>query len=182
MKLVLLLVKALLLSGIQPEAPMYWEDFTAEKRESILERVDPLVSDYYGGRFNASDDERTENLLNLLTSQNKDKDCKALYLSVFNRILLLSDGALAEMLGPYTIKMVCEEPEYILTYLRKNKMVEEEYIHFIGTEFFLSKGLSSDEVSSLEALKKSFFSKTKDKGLVEPFLRRIESFISTLEE
>ena len=182
MKLVLLLVQALLLSGIQPKTPMYWEDFTAEKRESILEQVNPLISDYYSGRFSVSDDKRTEDLLNLLTSQQKDMDFKALYFSVFNRILMSSDGALAERLGSYTIMMVCENPGYILTYLRKNKMLEEEYIHSIGTEIFLSQGLSTDEETSLESLKRSILSKTNDKSLVEPFLRRIESILSSLKE
>ena len=180
MKLLCILIQALLLSGIQPVAPIYWEDLTAEKRASILEQVNPLITDYYAGRFTASDDEKTENLLDLLTSQQKDKDFKALYFSVFNRILMSSDGALAEMLGPYTIKIVCEEPEYILTYLRENKMLEEEYIHSVGTEIFLSQGLSTDERTSLESLKRRILSKTNDKGLVEPFLRRIESFISSL--
>ena len=167
---------------LAPKAPICWEDFTAEKRESILEQVNPLISDYYAGRFTASDDERTENLLNLLTSQQKDKDIRALYFSVFNQILMSSDGALAEMLGPYSIKMVCEEPEYILTYLCKNKALEEEFIHSIGTEIYLSQGLSTDDGASLGALKRSILSKTKDKGLVEPFLSHIESFISSLRE
>ncbi len=167
---------------LAPKAPICWEDFTAEKRESILEQVNPLISDYYAGRFTASDDERTENLLNLLTSQQKDKDIRALYFSVFNQILMSSDGALAEMLGPYSIKMVCEEPEYILTYLCKNKALEEEFIHSIGTEIYLSQGLSTDDGASLGALKRSILSKTKDKGLVEPFLSHIESFISSLKE
>ena len=161
---------------------MCWEDFTAEQRESILEQVNPLISEYYAGRFTASDDERTENLLNLLTSKQKDKDIRALYFSVFNQILMSSDGALAEMLGPYSIKMVCEEPEYILTYLCKNKALEEEFIHSIGTEIYLSQGLSTDDGASLGALKRSILSKTKDKGLVEPFLSHIESFISSLKE
>lgn len=93
-----------------------------------------------------------------------------------------SDGALAEMLGPYSIKMVCEEPEYILTYLCKNKALEEEYVHSIGTEIYQSQGLSSDDGASLESLKRSILSKTKDKGLLEPFLSHIESFISSLKE
>ncbi len=163
---------------MQPKTPMYWEDFTAARRDRILEQADPLISDYYAGRFIASDDERTENLLDLLTSQQKDKDFRALYFSVFNRILMSSDGALAEMLGPYAIKMVCEEPEYILTYLRENKTLEEEYAHSIGTEILLSQGLSADEGTSMKSVKESVLSKTGDKGLVEPFLRRIESFIS----
>ena len=167
---------------LTPETPMCWEDFTAEQRESILEQVNPLISDYYAGRFTASDDERTENLLNLLTSKQKDKDIRALYFSVFNQILMSSDGALAEMLGPYSIKMVCEEPEYILTYLCKNKALEEEYVHSIGTEIYQSQGLSSDDGASLESLKRSILSKTKDKGLLEPFLSHIESFISSLKE
>lgn len=178
MRLLFILIQTLLLSGMQPKTPMYWEDFTAARRDRILEQADPLISDYYAGRFIASDDERTENLLDLLTSQQKDKDFKALYFSVFNRILMSSDGALAEMLGPYAIKMVCEEPEYILTYLRENKTLEEEYAHSIGTEILLSQGLSADEGTSMKSVKESVLSKTGDKGLVEPFLRRIESFIS----
>ena len=180
MGIICFLIQALILSGIHTTTPLYWEEFTAEKRERILEQVNPLVSDYHGGRFAASDDERTENLLNLLTAQQRNKGLKALYFSLFNRILMSSDGALAEMLGPYTIKMVCGDPEYVLTYFRGNKALEEKYIHSIGAEIYLSQGLSIHEGSTWVTLKRRILGKTSNKDLVEPFFSHIESFISIL--
>ena len=51
MKLVLLLIHSLLLWSIQPNNAIYWDDFTAEERETVLslKQVSPLVSDYYFG-------------------------------------------------------------------------------------------------------------------------------------
>ena len=60
---------------------------------------------------------------------------------LFNKILMSSDGALSEMLGPYAFKMVCEAPEYVLSFLRGDNSLEERYVSFIGLELYFDQGL-----------------------------------------
>ena len=183
MKLVLLLVQILLLSGFQPDSPVYWEFLTREEREKVLasEQVNPIVSDYYLERFAASDDALTERLLDVLTTKQKDKYLRALHFYLFNKVLVSSDGAVAEMLRPYTIKMVCEEPEFILTYLGENKSLEEVFVQSIGTEIYLSQVSTPDGQLSLDTLKRSILKKYTNKELIAPFFQQIEAFILQLK-
>ena len=183
MKLVLLLVQILLLSGFQPDSPVYWEVLTREEREKVLasEQVNPIVSDYYLERFAASDDALTERLLDVLTTKQKDKYLRALHFYLFNKVLVSSDGAVAEMLGPYTIKIVCEEPEFILTYLGENKSLEEAFVQSIGTEIYLSQVSTPDGQLSLDTLKRSILKKYTNKELIAPFFQQIEAFILQLK-
>ena len=138
MKLVLLLIHSLLLFGNQPNNPVYWDDLTAEERETVLslKQVSPIVSDYYLELFTATDDDLTVHLLDVLTTKQENNGVRALHFFLFNRILMSSDGALSEMLSPYAFKMVCEDPEYILSFLRRDKSLEECYISSIGVELY----------------------------------------------
>ena len=116
MKLILLLVYSLFQLGSPSNNPIYWENLTAEERETVLslKQVSPLVSDYYFERITATDDDLTERLLDVLTTKQENNGVRALHFFLFNKILMSSDGALSEMLGPYAFKVVCEDPEYIL--------------------------------------------------------------------
>ena len=184
MKLVLLLIHSLLLWSIQPNNAIYWDDFTAEERETVLslKQVNPLVSDYYLGRFTATDDDLTVRLLDVLTTKQENNGVRALHFFLFNKILMSADGALAEMLGEYAIKMVSEEPQYILPYLSRSKSLEECYVSSIGFELYLDQRNPSVENLSMETLKSSIIKKASNDKQTQLFLQKIEEYISQVEE
>ena len=184
MKLVLLLIHTLLLLGNQPNSPKYWEDFTDAERETVLslKQVNPIVADYYFGRITASDDDLTVRLLDVLTTKQENIKVRALHLFLFNRILMLSDGALSEMVGPYAFKMVCDDPEYILSFLNRDNSLEERYVSSIGFELYLNHGNLSVEGLSMETLKSNIHKKTSNDKLTQPFLQKIEEFILQVED
>ena len=184
MKIVLLLIHTLLLWNIQPNNPVYWDELTAEERETVLslKQVSPLVSDYYLGRFTATDDDLTVRLLDVLTTKQENNGVRALHFFLFNKILMSSDGALSEMLGPYAFKVVCEDPEYILSFLRWDKSLEECYVSSIGFELYLDQRNPSVENLSMETLKSSIIKKASNDKLTQPFLRKVEEYISQVKE
>lgn len=184
MKFFLLLIHSLLLLGNQPNNPVYWDDLSAKERETVLslKQVSPIVSDYYLERFTATDDDLTERLLDVLTTKQENNGVRALHFFLFNKILMSSDGALSEMLGPYAFKMVCEAPEYVLSFLRGDKSLEERYVSFIGLELYFDQDNPASKGLSMETLKSSFLKKTSNDKLTQPFLQKIEEYISQVEE
>ena len=97
MKLVLLLIHSLLLFGNQPNNPVYWDDLTAEERETVLslKQVSPLVSDYYFGRITYTNDDLTKLLLEELTTKQANICVKPSHFFLLNKILMPSDVALS---------------------------------------------------------------------------------------
>ena len=93
-----------------------------------------------------------------------------------------SDGALSEMLSPYAFKMVCEDPEYILSFLRRDKSLEECYISSIGFELYLDRDNPAFKDLSMETLKSSILKKTSNDKLTLSFLRKVEEYISRVDE
>ena len=184
MKFFLLLIHSLLLLGNQPNNPVYWVDLSAKERDSVLslKQVSPIVSDYYLELFTATDDDLTVHLLDVLTTKQENNGVRALHFFLFNKILMSSDGALSEILGPYAFKMVCEDPEYVLSFLRGDKSLEERYVSFIGLELFFDQDNPASKGLSMETLKSSFLKKTSNDKLTQPFLQKIEEYISQVEE
>ena len=184
MNLILILVYSLFQLGSPSNKPIYWENLTAEERETVLslKQVNPLVSDYYLGRFTATDDDLTVRLLDVLTTKQENNGVRALHFFLFNKILMSSDGALSEMLSPYAFKMVCEDPEYILSFLRRDKSLEECYISSIGFELYLDRDNPAFKDLSMETLKSSILKKTSNDKLTLSFLRKVEEYISRVDE
>ena len=184
MKLILILVYSLFQLGSPSNNPIYWENLTAEERETVLslKQVNPLVSDYYLGRFTATDDDLTVRLLDVLTTKQENNGVRALHFFLFNNILMSADGALAEMLGEYAIKMISEEPQYILPYLSRSKSLEECYVSSIGFELYLDQRNPSVENLSMETLKSSIIKKASNDKQTQLFLQKIEEYISQVEE
>ena len=95
---------------------------------------DSLVTAYKKGAFKISDDVQTSTLLERLVDY-KTLCQRAQYFEIFNSILSISDGALAEVLGEYCIKWLLKDSPYVLAYLRKNPEVEDQYTVFMAYEF-----------------------------------------------
>lgn len=102
--------------------------------------VNKLALDYYNGNFKVTDDEQTFRLLDTLTHKN---EYFPLYYFLFNKICAVSDGALSEIMGHYCLKMVLNEPSYVINHFafeRKNfgksPYLYHLYASFIGEEFY----------------------------------------------
>lgn len=149
-----------------------------EKRHVLnSDQVDSLVLDYYNGILVASDNEITFQLLDDLLN-NDAPLVKSLYFWSFNKIVLSSDGALAEILGPYCRRRLLKDSPYVLDYLRINPALEEDYLLFLADEFLNDRSLS------LSGFKKVLRGQCNRK--VEPYLQsfldKLEGLISSLED
>lgn len=120
----------------------FWELMSQKEKENFLNNsnVNKLALDYYNGNFKASDDEQTFRLLDTLTHNN---EYFPLYYFLFNEICAVSDGALSEAMGPYCLKMLLNEPNFVInhfTFERKNfgksQYLYQLYASFIGEEFY----------------------------------------------
>ena len=60
---------------------LYWEDYSPEKQNAIIssDSLDPLVSAYYYGEKQPSDDEDTFSFLEILASRTDQDDRRALF-------------------------------------------------------------------------------------------------------
>lgn len=119
----------------------YWEDLDTRAQNAIINsRLTPaLVRDYYQADKSLSDDSNGFALLNELTSKPKSDDHLALYFYVFNTICMSADGAIAESLGHYCLRMVQDQPSYVLSYLENHSDLMARYASFIGYEFSMSE-------------------------------------------
>ena len=123
----------------------YWEYFSDSEKNMVLksENIPGEVIKLYNGQFILSDDDATFELLDELTSRQSDAGVKALYFHLFNRIFLSSDGALAEGISEYVVKVFLSDIPYALEYFTINDELMEEYGVALGTEFYYAPKLAS---------------------------------------
>lgn len=129
----------------------YWEDMNASEQAEVISnpKIDTLVINYYEGKIEVTDDEKTFELLETLSRP--DSQVLPLYYYLFNKICLKSDGALSEVLGVYCAYMILYNPEYVInhfTITRKNtkndKCLYEVYAELIGYEMYFKEERHSD--------------------------------------
>ena len=122
-----------------PECFVYWEDLNNDEKAKITnsQTLPPIVKSYYNGEAHLTDDDNTFEYLNVL-SEPKNAEQKMLYLYLLNSICLHSDGALAEALGQYCIKLLFHDPDYVLTYILKDEESSDMYATNIGYELAMS--------------------------------------------
>jgi hypothetical protein len=93
--------------------------------------LDSLIRDFYYGKFLPSDDDNTFRLLDLITQ--KHSVLYPFYFHCLNQILNYADGALAEIMGKYCLRMVQSYPNYFFI---NNKDYLTKYAGFIGYELY----------------------------------------------
>lgn len=153
----------------------YWEELSVEDRNLILEdtSIDESVKKYYLVEFKASDDSLTFALLDTLT---RERIFNPLYFSMFNKILMSSDGALAEVMDEYCAKMIYSFPKESITYFNQNNIdtLMHTYSLFMGTFMTLR------EYEKLKVyLNESLFASSNDvHEKLKVFLREIEVYVS----
>ena len=122
-----------------PDHFVYWEDLNNDEKTKILndQSLPPIVKSYYNGEAHLTDDDNTFEYLSFI-SEPKNAGEKALYLYLLKDICLHSDGALAEALGPYCIKLLFHDPDYVLTYILKDEKSSYIYSSTIGYKLAMS--------------------------------------------
>lgn len=113
---------------------LYWEDYSPEKQNAIIssDSLDPLVSAYYYGEKQPSDDEDTFSFLEILASRTDQDDRRALFFHLLNRVALKADGALAESMGYFQYRILINYPQYVFEYLCGNQECRDCYVWNLG--------------------------------------------------
>lgn len=158
----------------------YWDYLSPVERSIVLasEKIDSVALMYYYESFSPSDNDTTFYLLDVLTNAKTEQE-KCLYFWLFNRILSSSDGALAEVLGPYCLKWILSDSEYVCRHLYKYPDLEQEY------SLKIAYSLMSEDPYSFNELKKKLEGIISGRFLsiyLTSFLRKLESDMILLKE
>lgn len=127
----------------------YWEDLSEqEQKKRIASCNNEDIIAFYNGSFVPTDDERTFTLLDNLTSSSKTD--LPLFFHTFNLILSSSDGALAEPMGDYCLRILPSYPDYIIKYFALyNEALLKKYAAHMGFELSFY-----NDATEYQALKK----------------------------
>jgi len=124
---------------------VYWEQMNDNiKKETIASREANVdVINYYKGYFRFTDNEKSFQLLDTLTSEPKQMDIKALYFYLFNKACVKADGAVAERLGNYCQKIIINDPIYVLNYFSSHNSTMKTYAQLLGYELYFKENGTS---------------------------------------
>lgn len=164
----------------------YWENLSDEERGKVLEseNVPEEVIRLYNGQFILSDDDATFELLDELTSRQSDISSQALYFYLFNKILLYSDGALAEGIGEYAVEVFFSDISYMLEYFTVNNELMERYALTLGVEIYYQQNttISPITLSKIkDKVKAELKGNDKYDALLQIFYKEIEDIVKRLK-
>ena len=128
----------LLLCGMSYTPPFYWEQMTLEQQQDVLqlEGISANAVEYYEGNSSNAEDIDILSLLETLIQPQSNLGVKAFYFNVFNKVVTTSDGKLNQILPPYIVDIVVNEPQYILNYFIRNSEMMQTYASLLGKAFF----------------------------------------------
>jgi len=151
---------------------IYWEQMSDSIKKATIasNEVNVNAVNYYKGNFRFTDDEKSLQLLKILTSNPENGNIKALYFYLFNKICTKADGAASEGLGNYCQGIILNDPIYVLNYFSSHDSIMKIYAQLLGYElYFKEKGTSkirynfndfkkiiNDKIGSDANLKKTF--------------------------
>jgi len=166
---------------------LYWEDLTAREKQDLINnsKVYKDAVEYLNGRFKATDDTRTFKLLDSITSINNQ--FAPLYLHIFNKICINSDGAISEVMGKYCERIILSNVCYTFNYFINNdKKYFLLYAEKLGYEFYFKENGTSDLEYSYSEFKKIINLKwqnksIKSKNVLNSFYRRIDKAMNDLK-
>ena len=170
----------------------FWELMSQTEKEHFLNNsnINKLALDYHSDNFKVTDDEQTFRLLDTLTHNN---EFFPLYYFLFNKICAVSDGALSEVMGPYCLKMMLNQPIFVInhfTFERKNfgksQYLYQLYAFFIGEEFYFYNKKMSELDYGFPEFKEMLFKELQNTSsdnseTLELFFREITNNINKLE-
>lgn len=108
----------------------YWEHLTDTEQKEFLKNtsVSTIAIDYFKGKFKASDDSLTFELLDTITS---NKEYNPLYFYIFNEISMGADGALAEVIPTYCYQLFVKYPKEVIGYFTIERL---QYADFLRSD------------------------------------------------
>lgn len=155
----------------------FWEQYSETEKSSFLKSVamETHLLSVYNDSFAISDNEETFELLDLL-SNNKyghsqtNAIVDAFYFHCFSKILILADGALAEVMGYYCMRIVKNSPQYTILYLMSHKEIRDAFVTYIGYEIYCSDDQNSIYEDLMNCLK-------VDTTFAEEFVAKIKNWV-----
>ena len=142
------LILFLFLISIDYTPSVYWEQLTGAQQTEVLQSnvLPTAVLSFYQGDMQLSNDAATKQLLDALIQPPADDGIKALYFSLFNRIILSINPALLDILPLYTMSMVLDEPKYVLNYFIKHRSVMQAYCVRLGNAFYSNDSVDDSDI------------------------------------
>lgn len=166
---------------------VYWEQLSDSiKQETIASNeVDDNAINYYKGIIKFVDDEKSFQLLKILTSKPENRNIKALYFYLFNMICIKADGAAAEGLGNYCQKIIVNDPIYVLNYFSSHNPIMKRYAQSLGAELYFKEKEISDIKYNFNDFNKLINDKIGDdtnlKNIFKDFCREIERIMKSMD-
>lgn len=133
----LALLLSILLFPQESRGYKFWENFSIYEKRLVLKNPDvPLeVLNLLNAESDFPiDNESTTQVLEILSSNPKNKGIRALYFYLFNRWFYRSDGELGELVSPYCLRMIMNHLDFILSYFSIQPGIMEWYANHIGYE------------------------------------------------
>ena len=120
---------------------IYWEDIKDIDKETVLgfSQISHDAKMAYQGKIVFSDNERTEKLLDELTTISKDAQINAFRFFLLNRIIASSDGALMELCDEYAYSYMENNINYVLNYIAQNDTIYQLYVNCISAELYFEE-------------------------------------------
>lgn len=148
----------------KPNSGIYWEQMSESvKKETVAsDEVDVNAANYYKGNFVFTDNEKSFQLLDVLTSEYENPNIKALYFYLFNEICTKADGAISEVLGNYCQKVLLNDPVYVLNYFSSHSSIMRTYAQLLGYELYFKNDGTSDIKYNFTDFKKLINEKIKN--------------------
>ena len=149
----------------------YWEDYSKQEQESILEELPPNsdLKAIYFGEFVPTDNERTFHLLEDLCSQCEDTE-RNLKFYTLNKIIVNADGALGEIVGAYCLFFFKMNTKYVLHYFQRNEKIREEYVQCISAELYHQESVKK----VLKQIRKRSHLDKEEEFLFDLFIRDVK--------
>lgn len=123
----------------EPITFSYWEDYSPEQQQAIIESPDlsPVIREYANQPCRVKDDNTFFLLAKELSDMNKQESgFRALYFNLFNELIVRSDGAIGEVLCDYVAKVVEEQPAYVFDYLQKHADLSSQYQDLLAEYYY----------------------------------------------
>ena len=145
--------------------------------------VDTLILSYCNRRLKITDNDKTIEFLEIISKKNDE--FFPLNFRIFNNILENSDGAVAELMGPYCFKFVVNYPNEVIMHFISNQEDLYLYSMFLGAEFNFKEYGSSNLKMDFQEFKK-FISQKVDltnieiKAVTNTFYSKIDSTMKTM--
>jgi hypothetical protein len=114
-------------SNITISQSIYWEHLTDTEQNEFLKNtsVSTIAIDYFKGKFKASDDSLTFELLDTITN---NKEYNPLYFYIFNEISMGADGALAEVIPTYCYQLFVKYPKEVIGYFTIERLQYADFL------------------------------------------------------